>query len=200
MSIKPYSEACEQNRAPILSIIKPLLTNCRSVLEIGSGTGQHAVYFAAEMPHLVWQCSDVQEHHAGIQRWLEEAGLNNTPAPIALDVLHDPWPISRFDVVMSANTVHIMSWAAVCAFFTGVGERLANGGLFILYGPFNYGGRYTSESNARFDGWLKARDPQSGVRDFEALDELASVAGLSLTADYEMPVNNRILVWRRDEV
>jgi hypothetical protein len=128
---------------------------------------------------------------------LEEAGLANVLQPIALDVLQDPWPDTRFDVVMSANTAHIMSWEAVCAMFDGVAKQLVQGGLFILYGPFNYNGRFTSDSNARFDAWLKARDSQSGVRDFEALDNLANTAGMDLGADYEMPANNRILVWQR---
>ena len=193
--MKPYAESCDENRGPILSVIQPLLRDCRSVLEIGSGTGQHAVYFAERMPHLVWHTSDCTEYHAGIGLWLDEAGLDNLRAPIALDVSRSEWPDRSFDAVFSANTAHIMHWPDVEAMFSGVGSVLEPGGRFLLYGPFNYNKRYTSESNARFDAWLKSRDPGSGLRDFEALDALARGAGMRLEQDYEMPVNNRILYW-----
>lgn len=195
--MKPCAESCEQNRLPILEVIRPLLSGCRELLEIGSGTGQHAVYFSAQLPHLSWQTSDVADNHPGIHAWLDEAQLANVLRPLALDVRSDHWPEQRYEAVFSANTVHIMGWEAVEALFAGVGRVLAPQGLFILYGPFNYGGRYTSESNARFDAWLKARDPQSGIRNFEALDVLAQTAGLALVEDIEMPVNNRTLVWRK---
>lgn len=194
--MKPFSEACEENKEPILAVIEPLFRECKNVLEVGSGTGQHAVHFAAQMPHLVWHTSDVAEHHAGIRLWLEEAGLPNIRPPLRLDVVRDPWPELTVDAVYSANTVHIMGWPEVEAFFTGVGRLLPEGGLFVLYGPFNYGGEYTSESNARFDKWLKMRDPQSGIRDFDDLNQLAEAAGMRFQRDYEMPVNNRTLVWR----
>lgn len=195
---RPYSEACEENKAPILGVLRQELADCASVLEIGSGTGQHAVFFAAELGHLEWHTSDMREHHAGIRAWLEAAPRSNLHPPLALDVLHDPWPQRRFDAVFSANTAHIMSWPAVEAMFRGVGRVLEPGGVFCLYGPFSYAGGHTAESNARFDAWLRARDPASGVRDFEALNALAVASGLRLSADHEMPVNNRILVWRRD--
>lgn len=194
---KPHSESCDQNRAPILEILLPLFADRCAVLEIGSGTGQHAVHFAAAMPHLVWHTSDRAENHAGIRLWLEEAGLANTRPPLLLDVAQPQWPRVEVDAVFSANTTHIMHWPEVVALFSGVGALLPSGGLFALYGPFNYGGRFTSESNARFDQWLKQRDPASGVRDFEALDALANGAGMSLLEDYAMPANNRILCWRR---
>lgn len=196
---KPYSEACDQNRAPILEVLNGVLGNSQRLLEIGSGTGQHAVYFGAHLPHLQWQCSDVIYHHEGIRAWLDDAALANVLAPLALDVDDDPWPVSdgSMDAVFSANTAHIMSWPQVQRMFDGVGKALALGGVFCLYGPFNYGGAFTSESNARFDGWLKARDTASGIRDFEALKELAVGAEMSLIQDYTMPVNNRILVWRK---
>jgi cyclopropane fatty-acyl-phospholipid synthase-like methyltransferase len=197
--MKPYAEACDQNRDPILAVIEPLLTACRDVLEIGSGTGQHAVYFAGRMPHLVWHTSDLPEHHSGIRQWLDEAALPNTRAPLVLDVTQAAWPELSVDAVFSANTAHIMGWAAVQAMFRGLPRVLSAGGRFVLYGPFNYGGSYTSESNARFDQWLKARDPASGIRDFEALDRLAEAAGMVLEQDHPMPVNNRTLVWRRQE-
>jgi len=193
---KPFSEACAENRGPILEVLGPCLRSVRTVLEIGSGTGQHAVYLAVELPHLIWQTSDRREHHAGIHLWIEDSGLANVLPSLDLDV-RDHWPRDRFDAVFSANTAHIMSMPEVEAMFHGVSTVLADGGLFALYGPFNYGGRHTSESNERFDQWLKARDPRSGIKDFEALDLLAADLGMVLAEDYTMPVNNRILLWRR---
>ena len=197
MNHKPFAESCEENKRPILAVLEQAFADCREILEIGSGTGQHAVFFAARLPHLVWQTSDLREHHAGIRAWLTEAGLPNLRPPIALDVARDPWPDSRYDGVFSANTSHIMHWHEVEAMFAGVGRVLAPGGHFCLYGPFNLDGRYTSESNARFDAWLRARDPGSGLRDLEALDRLAHAAGLALSANHPMPANNRTLVWTR---
>ena len=196
-AMKPYSESSEQNRDPILEVLRPLLRGTRNVLEIGSGTGQHAVYFSAQLPHLLWQTSDVIENHAGINAWLDEEGPVSALRPLELDVRSYDWPKQSYDAVFSANTVHIMGWEAVVALFAGVGHVLVPNGLFMLYGPFNYGGRYTSESNARFDQWLKKRDPLSGIRNFEDLDTLARGAGMELYADIEMPVNNRTLVWRK---
>ncbi len=195
--MKPYSESCDQNKAPILAIIQPLFKDCRSVLEIGSGTGQHAVCFAENMPQLIWHTSDRSENHGGIRQWLDEAVLPNTRYPLLLDVAQDEWPALSVDGVFSANTAHIMHWPEVEALIAGVSELLQEGGLFALYGPFNYNGHYTSESNAGFDGWLKQRDPESGIRDFEAVNKLAGSAGLSLLDDYEMPANNRILCWQK---
>ena len=199
MTAKPFSSACERNRDPILAVLHQHFAACRRVLEIGSGTGQHAVHFAAAMPWLTWQCSDVADNLPGIRSWLDEAGLANTPAPIELEVARGPWPAVGFDAVFSANTLHIMAWAQVEAFFAGVGRVLrAPGGVLAVYGPFNYGGGYSSDSNRDFDGWLKARDPRSGIRDFEAVDALARGIGLRLLDDVAMPANNRCLVWRRD--
>ena len=194
---KPYSESCDQNREPILDVIQPLLTKKKSVLEIGSGTGQHAVYFARKMPHLIWQTSDQQAYHDGIKRWLDDAKLDNTPPPLSLNVSTDPWPTQRFDVIFSANAVHIMAWDNVVDFFENAPKLLDQDGLFILYGPFNYNHKYTSDSNARFDLWLKQRDPQSAIRDFEALDDLAQKSGMVLQSDHALPANNRILVWEK---
>ncbi len=194
---KPFAESCEQNRDPILAVLREVFADCRLVLEIGSGTGQHAVYFGAELPHLRWQTADVPQHHTGIRAWLDEAALPNVLPPIPLDVGQPGWRSGRYDAVFSANTLHIMGWPEVEAFFAGVGEVLEAGGVLAVYGPFNYGGTFTSESNARFDTWLKARDPASGVRDFEAVDTLARAQGLALQQDIAMPANNRTLVWRR---
>lgn len=194
---KPYSESCDQNREPILTIIQKLFANKKHILEIGSGTGQHAVYFAKQMPHLIWQCSDQVAYHAGINQWLEEAALDNTRAPIALNVSSDDWPDLNIDAIFSANAVHIMSWENVKDFIKNAGELLTSKGLLVLYGPFNYNNQYTSESNARFDGWLKQRDPKSGIRNFEDMDSLAQQAGLKLQGDFPMPANNQILYWEK---
>ena len=194
---KPYSESCEQNQDAISAVIEPLLADKKHLLEIGSGTGQHAVYFAQKMPHLRWQTSDQESYHYGIKLWLDEAKLNNTPAPIKLEVSNDTWPSLSVDAIFSANAVHIMSWQNVVDFMENAGKLLETNGLLILYGPFNYDGKFTSESNARFERWLKGNTPLSGIRDFEAMDELANKAGLSLQEDFSMPANNRILCWKK---
>lgn len=184
-----------RNQGPILEVLQRHLGATRRVLEIGSGTGQHAVHFAAAMPWLSWQCSDRAVNLTGITQWLDEAALSNTPPAIELDV-DGPWPGNRFDAVFTANSLHIMGWPQVEAFFAGVGEVLQEDGLLIVYGPFNHGGDFTSDSNRAFDQWLKDRDPASGIRDFEAVDALARGVGLCLVEDNAMPANNRCLVWR----
>ena len=194
---KPYSESCEQNRAPILQVIRPVLSSARAVLEIGSGTGQHAVAFASTLPQLVWYTSDRVDCHEGIKLWLSESGLENVKSPLELDVGRSVWPVLDVDAIFTANTAHIMHWPEVEAMFQGVGELLDRGNDFLIYGPFNYGGHYTSESNAGFDVWLKQRDPLSGIRNFEDLMMLADKAELKLITDYEMPANNRILHWQK---
>ncbi|OYW39169.1 MAG: methylase [Hydrogenophilales bacterium 12-61-10] len=194
---KPYSESCEQNREPILAVLRDAFADRHRLLEIGSGTGQHAVYFAAELPQLVWQTADVRAYHPGIHAWLDEAALPNVLPPLELDVNQAAWRSGRYDAVFSANTLHIMGWPEVVRFFAGVGNVLEPGGVLVVYGPFNYNGQFTSDSNARFDAWLKARDPASGVRDFEAVDALARAQDLVLQRDVAMPANNRSLVWQR---
>jgi SAM-dependent methyltransferase len=191
------SEAAERNKGPILEIIARELAQRRRVLEIGSGTGQHAVYFAARLPHLTWQASDVGEYLPELRERLRlEGGANLLPV-MELDVRADPWPVGAVDGIFSANTLHIMSWSSVREFFRGVGSVLAVPGVLCVYGPFRYGGRYTSESNAVFDTYLRKRDAASGIRDFEALEELARQQGLQLAADHAMPANNQLLVWKR---
>jgi hypothetical protein len=184
--MKPFSEASERNREPILAVLRRVFKDCTHVLEIGSGTGQHAAYFARELPHLVWQASDVAENLPGIRAW----GV----VPIELDVELE-WPAVQADAVYSANTTHIMSWPQVERMFCGIG-RLAPS-VVALYGPFNYKGRPTSESNARFDAMLRRNDPASGIRDFESINALAAAAGLGLQEDNTMPANNRLLVFNR---
>ena len=192
---KPYSAACDNNRQPIFEVIEVLFAGYKEVLEIGSGTGQHAVYFAEKLPHLVWRSSDLPENHDGIEAWLNEANLSNTPAPLELDVNQAHWPKLNVDAVFCANTIHIIGWDAVKALFAGVGKLLPDNGLLALYGPFNYNNAYTSESNARFDVWLRQRDPDSGIRNFEDVDQLANSADLYLQHDYAMPANNRLVCW-----
>jgi len=194
---KPFSESCVQNRDPILAVLREVFADRSTVLEIGSGTGQHAVDFGAALPHLRWKTADVPSNHPGIKRWLDEAALPNVLPPIALDVNRLEWRNGSYDAVFSANTLHIMGWPAVEQFFAGVGAVLLPGGVLAVYGPFNYNGAFTSESNARFDIWLKSRDPVSGVRDFEAVNALARAQGLVLQQDVAMPANNRTLVWKR---
>lgn len=210
MSVMPLPDApsCARNRAPILAVLQRHFAGCRHVLEIGSGTGQHAVHFAAALPWLQWQCSDRGEHLPGIRAWLAHAALPNTPAPLVLDVADAAWPRrygvdaeagARFDAVFSANTLHIMGWPEVVALFDGLARVLAPGGMLAVYGPFNYGGDFTSDSNRQFDAWLKARDARSGIRDFEAVDALARAIGGVLVEDVAMPAHNRTLVWRRED-
>lgn len=195
---KPYSDACERNRGPILEVLRNRFADRRHVLEIGSGTGQHATHFAAALPQLTWQCSDLAPMLPGIRLWMEEAGLPNLPPPIALDVTGS-WPDATFDAVFTANTLHIMSWPQVRALFRALPAVLTADALLAVYGPFNRDGRFTSESNAAFDVWLKRRSPESGIRDFGAVDELARSIGFALVEDRPMPANNRTLVWRREE-
>ena len=197
MTRKPFSQACEENKAPILAVLSPLFAEARKVLEIGSGTGQHAVYFAPEFPQVQWQTSDRAENHPGILAWLEDFPSANLRPPLPLDVATGPWPAGPYDVVFSANTAHIMGEDEVAAMFAGVGRLLAGGGLFLLYGPFNIGGQYTAPSNARFDQWLKSQDPRMGVRDLEWLEDLANAAGLRLREALDMPADNKTLVWVR---
>jgi hypothetical protein len=197
MDSKPFAPSCARNRDPILEVLLRHFGSCRRVLEIASGTGQHAVHFAQAMPWLTWQCSDRTDCLPGIQAWLQEAALPNTPAPLALDVAAHDWPESGFDAAFSANSLHIMAWGEVQHFFAGVGAVLTEHATLAVYGPFNYGGQFSSDSNRDFDASLRARDPRMGVRDFEAVNKLAEDQRLRLIEDVAMPANNRCLVWRR---
>lgn len=195
--MKPFSESCVQNQAEICAVLNDLLANKKHVLEIGSGTGQHAVYFAKHLPHLIWQTSDQVAYHQGIQLWLDEANLENIRDPIELNVSQSIWPQINVDSVFSANAVHIMSWKNVIDYFESAAKLLNKKELFILYGPFNYNGKFTSPSNANFDQWLKSRDSLSGVRDFSDLNALANENKLVLKDDIEMAANNRIICWEK---
>ncbi|WP_461536641.1 DUF938 domain-containing protein [Spongorhabdus nitratireducens] len=194
---KPFSQACENNKTPILDVLQHYFKNSRKVLEIGTGTGQHAVHFARNMPFLQWQPTDLSENLPGQRLWFGEAQLPNLMSPLVLDVLDQNWPVSEFDAVFSANTAHIMPWTAVEAMFSGIGKRMPAGGLFCQYGPFNYQGQFTSDSNARFDESLKQRAQHMGIRDFESIEQLAFLQGFDLKQDIAMPANNRVLVWYR---
>lgn len=191
--IKPYSESCDQNREPILAVLLPLFSSVSAVLEIGSGTGQHAVYFAEKMPHLTWHTSDCKPYLDGINAWLADSALPNVVVPVELNVSKSSWPVMNVDAIFTANSLHIMHQQDVVNLIKGAGKLLAQQGSLVIYGPFNYQGKYTSESNARFDQWLKARDPESGVRHFEDVESLAYESGMKLAKDYDMPANNRIL-------
>jgi len=194
---KPFSPACARNSEPIASVLVPLLQDIESVLEIGSGTGQHAVCFGARSPHLVWQTSDLPENHQGIRQWVDEAALPNVLPPLHLDVDQSAWPVERVSAVFTANTLHIAAWSSVQNMFRGVSRVLDSNGLFCVYGPFRYGDVHTSESNARFDASLRAHNSHSGIRAFEDVHELAHRNGLKLQSDYIMPANNRLLIFRK---
>ncbi len=199
-----FSQACENNKQPILSVLQQEFANTDNVLEIGSGTGQHAVYFAQHLPQLTWQTSDLLTNHSTITHRILQASLTNLISPIALD-LNIPWrdvlavnnkPL-LFDAIFTANTLHIVSWPLVKNFFIEAGKHLRPAGKLCIYGPFNYRGKFTSQSNADFNLWLKQRDSNSGIRDFEQIVRQAAIADLSIVKDHEMPANNRLLIFTK---
>ncbi len=208
--MKPFSQACENNKQAILEVLKNYFAKAVAILEIGSGTGQHAVFFAENMPKIFWQTSDQSQYHPGINLWIDDvatdyAGKRNIGRPLVLDVRQQAqWSTSmmakqgfgvKFDGVFSANTAHIMSWNMVVDMFKGVGCLLNHNGLFVLYGPFNRDGEFTSPSNEQFHAMLLGQDNQMGIRDDRALVELGNRQQLSLIDDVAMPANNRILVF-----
>jgi len=199
----PHAPAADRNKDAILAALTPHLTARRRVLEIGSGTGQHAVHITTALPHLTWQCSDLADAVPGIAARLAAEGNDRTPPPLALDVAAPPWPLppakspDAFEAMVTANTLHIMSFVSVGHFFARVGDHLASGGLLAVYGPMKYGGAFTTPSNAAFDAQLKSWNPASGIRDFEALDDLARARGLRLIEDIAMPANNQLVLWQR---
>jgi len=197
MSKLNFSPSSERNKGPILEVLKAELADIKEVWEVGSGTGQHAVFFAKELPHLVWQTCDLKKNHPDIQARIEIGQLPNLKSPIELDVNRFPWPMQSVQAVFSANTLHIISKAAVQAFFKGIQQSLQVGGKLCVYGPFNYQGKFTSESNEQFDRQIKQRDPASGIREFDWINQLAQSTNCSLQKDYEMPANNRLLVWEK---
>jgi len=192
----PYSSACDRNRDSILDVLRELVRAGDRVLEVGSGTGQHVTYFAKALPDSFWQPTDTGEYLSGLKARLAAEGRPNIAAAVELDVRMAPWPVTSCDIVFSANTLHFMSVECVRAFFRGVGQVLSANGHVVVYGPFNYGGSYTSPGNAQFDQWLKSSDPLRGIRAFEWVAELAAEQKLRLLQDVKMPANNRALVWR----
>jgi len=200
---KPFSQACENNKEPILNVLQQVFKAPTTVLEIGSGTGQHAVHFATHLPHLYWQTSDHPHHYQLCQPWLNDAELPNIGKPIALNVSQKPWPLVEFSGVFSANTAHIMAWHEVEAMFAGVSRGLADSavlnqeepGQFCLYGPFKYNGEFTSASNQSFDQHLRSHGAHMGIRNIEDLIVLAKSHGMVLAHNHAMPANNQLLVW-----
>ena len=193
----PFSSAAQRNRQPILDQLQLLLPQRGTVLEIGSGTGQHAVFFTQNMPGLLWQPSDRQENLAGLEACFSAAGNESILPPLKLDVIHDTWPDCSFDGVYSANTAHIMPWQAVVAMIEGVAAHLLTHARFCLYGPFNIDNCFTSESNEKFDLHLRAEDPQMGIRDMAMIESLARLQQMQLERKIAMPANNFLLVFNK---
>ncbi len=194
----PFSQACENNKQPILEVLARVFAGRDEVLEIASGTGQHATWFAAHLPHLRWRPSEMPEHLPLLTPRCDNYTGTNLLPPTVLNVSERPWPQSLPQALFSANSLHIMPWESVEDLFAELGERAAPATVLAIYGPFNYNGAYTSESNARFDQWLAAQSPYSAIRDFEKVNALASAAGFVLQEDNAMPANNRLLVWRSE--
>jgi len=195
MSQKPFAAATERNSLPILDVIHHEFEGVSSVLEIGSGTGQHAVSFGKALSHLVWQTSELAENHAGIALWLDEAGLPNVRMPIELDVMTAEVAPQSYDAVYSANTAHIMSFPAVVKMFSLISRALRDDGVFCLYGPFKQGGEFSTQSNADFDNSLRERNSEMGIRDIETLDKLGTSEGMVRERLYAMPANNCLVTW-----
>ena len=194
----PFSAACERNKEPILEVLRSRFAGRAQVLEIGSGTGQHAVHFARALPHLAWHPTEQLAYLADLTERVKLEGPQNLRAPTLLDVRQAVWPLRTVDAMFTANTLHIMSWPEVVASFKGSGSVLAPAGALCVYGPFRYGERYTSGSNEEFDRMLKERDPQSGIRDLHEVTALALEYGLRLDADYDLPANNRLVVFTKE--
>jgi len=197
MTDRPFAEYAARNAAPILEILQREFRSSSQVLEIGSGTGQHAVTFAAALDHLHWQTSDLDENHTGIRAWVDNAKLDNVAAPLSMDVREASANDDAFDAVFSSNTAHIMGIDAVEKMFSLIGKALRAGGIFCLYGPFRIDGAFNTQSNADFDASLRERDPAMGIRHIETLDEFATEAGLRRVRFYAVPSNNNVAVWVR---
>jgi SAM-dependent methyltransferase len=194
----PFSDACERNKDPILLVLRDRFAGRAQVLEIGSGTGQHAVHFARDLVHLTWHPTEQLAYLADLTARVKLEGPGNLRQPTLLDVRQAVWPVHHVDAMFTANTLHIMSWPEVTALYRGAGVVLAPGGVFCVYGPFRYEGRYTSDSNREFDRMLQERDPLSGLRDITAIKLLAEDYGLRLDADHDLPANNRLLVFIKE--
>lgn len=191
-----FSPASENNKHAILTHLTDILADTTELLEIGSGSGQHAIFFAERLPNLTWQTSELADAVAALKYNVKHYAPDNVLTPVLLDVCNHPWPILQTSAIYTANTLHIMPWISVVQLFRGVGEVLLQQGLLCIYGPFKYEGKFTTPSNADFDQWLKHGNPQSGIRDFEAVNRLAIDQGLSLLCDYPMPANNQLLIFK----
>ena len=194
----PFSAACERNQEPILQVLLVGFADRTRILEIGSGTGQHAVYFAKHLAHLTWHPTEQLAYLPDLSARVKLEGTSNLRPPTLLDVRQSIWPVRAVDGIFTANTLHIMSWLEVQALYRGIGNVLSPGGVLYVYGAFRYGGRYTSDSNREFDLSLQARDHQSGLRDIEAVTALAAQYGLSLRADHDLPAFNRLLMFIKE--
>jgi len=194
----PFSEACERNKGPILEILRRVFADRSQVLEIGSGTGQHAVHFAAHLDHVTWHPTERLSALPELAVRIQTEGGRNVRQPMVLDVRQSVWPLRSVDAVFTANTLHILSWTEVTAMFNGIGATLSPGGVVCVYGPFRYAGRYTSPSNLEFDRLLQERDPDSGIREIHDLTALASGFGLRLDADHDLPAHNRLLIFMKE--
>lgn len=198
MSELPFSQACENNKQPILEVLLRHLAQCNSVLEIGGGTGQHAVFFAQQFPGCRWQSTDIPANVESLNLRIARAELDNLPPAADLDVNQRPWQCEPAEAIFTANSLHIMSAQSVENFFAEVNNHCRPAAKLLVYGPFKYGGEFTTESNAQFDVWLKERDRLSGIRDFEWVNQLATDAGFGFVEDNAMPANNQLLVWQYD--
>lgn len=192
-----FSPSFERNCEPICGVLVSILTGSGEVLEIGSGTGQHVAQFGQVFPSYHWQATDLQPNLESIDAWILAANLDNLRPAIELDLVSQTWPVNRVDAIVCINTIHIVAWPLVENLFAGVGRHLKPGGVLYIYGPFEYSDRPLEPSNADFNAWLKNRDPESGIRKFSEVNQLAVEAGLVLEGDVAMPANNRSIWWRK---
>jgi SAM-dependent methyltransferase len=198
-SARQSAPAAERNREPILAVLRRVLPPSGLVLEIASGTGQHAVHFAAALPDLDWQPSDAApDARASVAAWAAHAALGNLREPLDLDVLREPWPVAAADAVVCINLIHIAPWAATRALLSGAARVLGPGGVLVLYGPYRRAGAHTAASNALFDRQLQSLNPEWGVRDMEAVEALAQEAGFTTRDVVAMPANNFTVVFRKE--
>ena len=196
--LKMASPAAERNKDPILSVLRTLMPSHETrVLEIGSGTGQHAVYFAGQLPQVLWTTSDLAIRHRDIKAWMDDAKRGNVSGPLEIEIGKHEIPVKAFDIVYVANVLHIVSWEKVKCLAEMLGRSQAVGSQLAIYGPFNYEGKFTSESNQEFDASLRANDPKSGIRDFEEISRILGEQGFDLVKDHAMPANNRFLHFKR---
>lgn len=195
---KPFAPSCERNQEPILEVLKGLIhEDDKHLLEIGSGTGQHAVFMAPHFPNLQWHTSELLENYTGIKQWLQESQITNIAQPIEFELGQTAFPDIDIDVVFTANTLHIMSSKNVKILITQLGENLKHGAQIIIYGPFNYQGKYTCQSNADFDVWLKDQEQHRGIRNFEVIVEMMQSQNIELINDNAMPANNRLIHFKK---